>query len=538
MNPKHYELLKAVNSGVDIREMKLRVVDYARVSTAGYAQKKSFENQLETYRRMIEENPTWVYAGTYSDEAVSGTKAALRGGFQQMITDAEKGCFDLVLVKDVARFARNIKECLIYKDKLKSCGVMIYFVKENINSFRNCDEMMLQFMALGAEMEAKSARSRTKIVFEQGIQNGKIYGNSKILGYQKQNCKLIIDPNESKIVKLIFELYVYENMGLRKIAKELVQRNLFRKDGSPIPVRTIKSVLENPKYKGFFCGRKTEVLDMGERCLRKELPAEEWVTYRDKSVPAIVSEELWDKAEQIRKRKRSQQNSASAVADFKGNYRYSGKIESELAPGVHYTHYFYCYKGEKREGWQCRSHKDPLYTKLISPTVYSDEIDPIVNSLICTILGSYEQEVEALIHLYQDAAETVDSRKLISGLKTACWTEEKKLQKLLDLYQEDILSKNEYILQREKHQQKIYQLKAQIQLESEMKKSGLNVQSDHFRELLLCAAKDITPSRENINLIINKIIVCKESTKQSILLRFNLNCLHDTSVFQILRNKK
>lgn len=192
MNPKHYELLKAVNSGVDIREMKLRVVDYARVSTAGYAQKKSFENQLETYRRMIEENPTWVYAGTYSDEAVSGTKAALRGGFQQMITDAEKGCFDLVLVKDVARFARNIKECLIYKDKLKSCGVMIYFVKENINSFRNCDEMMLQFMALGAEMEAKSARSRTKIVFEQGIQNGKIYGNSKILGYQKQNCKLII----------------------------------------------------------------------------------------------------------------------------------------------------------------------------------------------------------------------------------------------------------------------------------------------------------------------------------------------------------
>src|SRR5699024_12560780 len=73
----------------------------------------------------------------------------------------------------ISRFARNIKECLVYKDQLKSYGVMIWFVKENINSFLSSDEMMLKFMALGAEMEANSARTRTKIVFEQGIDRKK-----------------------------------------------------------------------------------------------------------------------------------------------------------------------------------------------------------------------------------------------------------------------------------------------------------------------------------------------------------------------------
>ena len=241
-----YDLLRAVNNGVNIQEMDLRVVDYARVSTASREQRKSFENQLDTYRRMIEENSHWTYAGTYSDEAVTGTKAHLRGGFQQMIRDAQAGLFDLILVKDVARFARNIKECLVYKDQLKSYGVMIWFVKENINSFLSSDEMMLKFMALGAEMEANSARTRTKIVFEQGIRKGKVYGNSKILGYTKDHCTLVVDEQEAETVRLIFDLYVHERMGLRRIAKELAERGITRKDGTQIPPRTIKTVLENP----------------------------------------------------------------------------------------------------------------------------------------------------------------------------------------------------------------------------------------------------------------------------------------------------
>ena len=89
--------------------------------------------------------------------------------------------------------------------------------------------------------------------------------------------------------------------GLRRIAKELAERGITRKDGTQIPTRTLKTVLENPKYKGFYCGGKTEKLDMGERYVRRELPENEWVMYKDPAIPAIVSEALWDEAAQIRK---------------------------------------------------------------------------------------------------------------------------------------------------------------------------------------------------------------------------------------------
>lgn len=87
----NYDLLRAVNNGANIQDMNLRVVDYVRVSTASREQRKSFENQLDTYRQMIEDNSNWTYSGTYSDEAVTGTKVYMRGGFQQMIADAQAG---------------------------------------------------------------------------------------------------------------------------------------------------------------------------------------------------------------------------------------------------------------------------------------------------------------------------------------------------------------------------------------------------------------------------------------------------------------
>ncbi|MDD7640826.1 MAG: recombinase family protein, partial [Subdoligranulum variabile] len=122
MNNRCYQLMTDINNGKDTKDMTLRVVDYARVSTDSLEQRNSFLNQKNTYQKIIEDNPNWEYAGSYSDEAVTGTKAYLRGGFQQMIADAAADVFDMVIVKDVPRFARNMKECLVYVDRLKSLG--------------------------------------------------------------------------------------------------------------------------------------------------------------------------------------------------------------------------------------------------------------------------------------------------------------------------------------------------------------------------------------------------------------------------------
>ena len=303
-------LLRAVNAGADVYRLPLRVVEYARVSTASAAQRHSLDNQHETYRRLIAQTPAWTYAGAYTDAAVSGTKASARSGFLQMIADAEAGRFDMIVVKDVARFARNIKECLVYKDRLKACGVMVWFFKENLNTFRASDELMLQFMALGAQLEAESARARTKIVFEQGIQNGRIYGNSSLLGYRKRGGRLYVEPAEAETVRRIFHLYVENGYGLRRIAAALAAEGLGRADGRLVPPRTVKAVLENPKYKGFFCGGKTETIDVGERYIRRPRPPETWASWRDPAVPAIVSEALWDAAAAQRAARAAQYHAA------------------------------------------------------------------------------------------------------------------------------------------------------------------------------------------------------------------------------------
>lgn len=537
-----YDLLRAVDNGANVQDMDLRVVDYARVSTASREQRKSFENQLDTYRQMIEDNPNWTYVGTYSDEAVTGTKAHLRGGFQQMIADAQAGLFDLIIVKDVARFARNIKECLVYKDRLKSCGVMVWFVKENINSFRTSDEMMLQFMALGAEMEAKSARSRTKIVFEQGIQKGKVYGNSKILGYTKDHCKLVIDEEEAEIVRLIFELYVHQRMGLRRIAKELAERGITRKDGTQIPTRTIKTVLENPKYKGFYCGGKTEKLDMGERYVRRELPESEWVTYKDPSIPAIVSEALWDEAAQIRRGRQEKFREEVSAPCNQGIYRYSGKIISgfDAAPGVSFTRCLYRYKGINREGWQCRNHKDAAHPGNIGPTLYSDELDVIVQKMLHDLLGGYDALIADLMHRYQSATTGQQIEKRVAALRKEQETIEKKRRKLLDLYEDDAITKDEYMARSAQHKARLDAIQSEREMlkASSEKSRQMLEQLDELKQSVSRMAEESIPSKETIDNLMDKIVVRGDSTKKEINLEITLKVIAVTRTFQVLRNRK
>lgn len=538
----NYDLLRAVNNGANIQDMNLRVVDYVRVSTASREQRKSFENQLDTYRQMIEDNPNWTYSGTYSDEAVTGTKVYMRGGFQQMIADAQAGLFDLIIVKDVARFARNIKECLVYKDKLKSCGVMIWFVKEGINSFRSKDEMFLQWMAMGAEMEAENARSRTKIVFEQGIQRGKVYGNSKILGYTKDHCKLVVDEQEAETVRLIFDLYVHQRMGLRRIAKELAERGITRKDGTQIPTRTLKTVLENPKYKGFYCGGKTEKLDMGERYVRRELPENEWVMYKDPAIPAIVSEALWDEAAQIRKERQGKYREEVTAPCNQGIYRYSGKIVSgfDAAPGVSFTRCLYRYKGINREGWQCRNYKDAAHPGNIGPTLYSDELDTIVQGMLHDLLGGYDTMIADLMRRYQSATTEQQIEKRMETLKKEQETIEKKRRKLLDLYEDDAITKDEYMARSTEHKSRLNAIQAEREMlkASSEKSRQMLVQLDGLKQSVKRMAEESTPSKETIDSLIDKIVVRGDSTKKAINLEITLKVIAVTQAFQILRNRK
>lgn len=537
MNNQCYQRMNDINSGKNVCDMQLRVVDYARVSTDSVAQKSSFINQQNTYQQMIADNPNWEYAGSYSDEAVSGTKVYLRGGFQQMISDAKLGLFDMVIVKDVARFARNMKECLVFVDTLKSCGVMVFFVKENINTFNKQQEMLLNVMAMGAQMEAESARSRTKIVFQQGIKAGKVYGNSKILGYEKDHCKLVVNEAEAEIVRLIFHLYVHERMGLRRIAKELALRGIHRSDGTDIPTRTISCVLENPKYKGFYCGGKSEKVDMGERYVRTMLPEDKWTMYRDESIPAIISEELWDAAKAIRKEKSMQFSNDVKAPLNQGIYRYSGKIESDIAEGINYTRTIYRYNNIEREAWQCRNHKDMKNTSSVGPTLYSDELDTILQTIFSGMLGGFDETIADLMQRYTNALQQENNPANRMKLEREREKINAKRNRLIDIFVDGSIRKEEYAQRVKGYDDELQRIDAEIgELQSTQDKgkllcAQLMVLKEHISKIV----HESVPNKETIDALVSKIHVCKESSKKDIYIEIHLKLANQHQKYHIQR---
>ena len=122
---------------------KLRVAAYARVSTMGAEQLNSYESQKKYYYEKINNNPEWQYVDIYADEGISGTVSAKREDFQRMLRDCRKGKIDRIYTKSISRFARNTKDCLQYIRELRTLGVSVYFEKENIDTGRITDEMML-----------------------------------------------------------------------------------------------------------------------------------------------------------------------------------------------------------------------------------------------------------------------------------------------------------------------------------------------------------------------------------------------------------
>lgn len=530
------ERMQIIREGkVHLEDIKLRAVVYARVSTDHEEQLKSFNNQLETYRQEIEANPNWKYVGAYSDEGITGSSASIRVGLQQMLADAREGKFDLVVTKSISRFARNVRDCLNYIAEFKQCGVVIFFDQENIISINESDEMRLHFLALGAQMESRSAKERTKVVFDKGIANGRIYGNSKILGYQKDKCKLVIDEYEAEIVRTIFDLYVHKRYGMRRIAKELAARGMTRRDGVLIATSTIQSVLQNPKYKGVYCGGKTALKANGHS--RRLLPESEWTMHEDPSIPVIIPPDLWEEAAKIRAGKSQKYREEVKTPCNEGKYRYSRKLVSGINPDLRYQRFLSRYKDSRREGWQCRNHKDPAHPENIGPTVYSDELDRVITSILDEIVGNYDKIIEEMLEQYQIAVSTNQIQEKLKRVETELRRIEKARERDLIAFEAEAITVEELKARKQEGERKTAQLMEQKEQlsntgrEIEKVLDGLSDMREQMREMVLKQE----PSREMIDNLIDKIIIKKESTRKELHLEIYFKAFKNFKSYTIFR---
>lgn len=273
-----------------IKKIKKRVAAYCRVSTDKSSQYDSLETQYKSYLHRISNHPDWEFAGIYADEGKSGTDTIHRPQFIHMIQDARDGKIDLILVKSISRFSRNISDCQNYARELRQLGVEILFEKENLSNMNSSSEFVFSILALAAQTESRNLSDHVRWALEKNYEKGiHRLGNNRVLGYDSINGELV--PNQDAVfVKMAFEACA-EGKSLSQIAKVLNQagaRRLRSKKG--FDHSCVKYLLKNEIYAGDRMLHKKPPLDV----LTKK-PADSYNTYYiSDDHPPIISRELWE----------------------------------------------------------------------------------------------------------------------------------------------------------------------------------------------------------------------------------------------------
>ena len=309
-----------LRKGKTIYDMPLRVVYYARVSTDKDDQLNSLENQQHYFEEMIRENPNWIFSGGYIDEGISGTAVKNRDSFLKMIEAGTLGKIDLILTKEISRFSRNTVDSIKYTEFLLKNGVIVYFLSDNLNTIQEDAEFRLTIMSSLAQDEVRKLSERVKFGINRMIKERKLIGGS-LTGYYKKDGKYEINPEEAPIITYLFETYATGKVGLKKIGEDLAKMGYLNSKGEVYSQTTMAKFLTNPRYKGFYTARLTEVEDYKTH-KKKIVPKEKQIIEKDDRIPAIVSEELWDKCNALHEKRkklpaRHIQNSEEALENSK-----------------------------------------------------------------------------------------------------------------------------------------------------------------------------------------------------------------------------
>ena len=504
-----------MRDGKTIFDLPLRVTFYARVSTDKDEQINSLENQVQYYTQFIQEKPNWTYVQGYVDEGISGTSTKKRDSFNRMIADAKAGRFDFIITKEISRFSRSTLDSIQYTQELLEHDVGVLFQNDNINTLDSDSEFRLVVMAGVAQDEVRKLSERLKFGFRQAIKNGHVLGNDKLWGYDKKDCVLTINEEEAQVVRRIFHLYANQQMGIRRISQTLLDEGFTSRKGNAFNVLTIRHILCNPKYKGWYCANKSQTVDY--RSKRKIfLDESEWVTYPDPSVPAIVSEELWNRANALYKRRSRQMRQHQSAAEFHNRYPYSGKIICEEHGTSFHRQVLKSAKGDK-EVWQCRVYRDKGRAACSAPQLYTAELDRIMADIFNQLARNKQAIIDAVLAVLQAVPDEHDYAQDLRRMEEELSAIQAKKDRLLEMSIEGVITMAEFKQRNDGFNQQIKVL--------EEKRTALQLEAEKGRrttgqlEEIRIALEEELSFQKNINsalviTILDKITVKKCSTRE------------------------
>ena len=499
-----------------IYDIPLRVTYYARVSSESDEQLNSLGNQIAYYEELIKRNTAWTFVEGYIDEGLSGISTKKRENFNRMVDDAQFDKFDLIITKEISRFARNTLDSIQYTRQLLSAGVGVFFQNDNINTFDEDSELRLSIMSSIAQDELRKLSSRVKFGHQQAIKQNVVLGNSRIFGYTKSNGRLIIDEDEAVMVRELFELYATDEYSMKQLEVLFWERGYRNHNGKKIAHSTMSGMISNPKYKGYYVGNKVKVVDMFTK-KQKFLPPEEWVMFKDETgeiVPSIVSEELWDSANEVLARRSEDVKNRKGICNHANLL--TGKLFCTCCGTPYYRRESKDKLGNKNSKWVCSGKINNGADSCASFAIYEDEIKPLIFDVFRDTQDVSDAMILEYEKMYRSMISDGNLSKKISEQEAIADMARKKKSKLLELTATGKISDDDFaemtnVCNKELKEAEtiLADLKAQ-----EESSEDFRVQMERIRQVLKdaqnnCVSGAIT--KEFIETFIDKIYVTPEN---------------------------
>ena len=412
-----------------------KVAAYARVSMESERLQHSLSAQVSYYSSLIQQNPAWEYAGVYADDGITGTKTNDRTEFNRMIADCEAGKIDIILTKSISRFARNTVDLLNAVRHLKDLGISVQFEKEHIDSLSEDGELMLTLLASFAQEEVRSLSDNvkwgTRKRFEKGIPNGRF----QIYGYRWDGDHLVVEPEEAKIVKLIYDNFL-NGLSAESTEKQLEEMGVKSYKGQHFGNTSIRQILGNITYTGNLLFQKEYTIDPISKKSRKnqgELP-QYWV---ENTHEAIIPMEVYQAVQEEKARRRElgvfanwSINTSCFTSKIKcgrcgKSYQRSNR-KGRKDPDANYTVWI-CGTRRKTGNAQCQNKDipEPMLKEACAAVLGLDEFDETVFSEQINhieIPAPYE-----MVFYFKDGR--IVPHRWQSTMRKDCWTDERRAAK-------------------------------------------------------------------------------------------------------------
>ena len=491
-----------------------KVAVYARVSTEHEAQLSALENQKDWYKPFLAQHPEWNIVRMYVDEGITGTSAQKRPEFLKMIEDAKSGEFDLILTREVSRFARNTVDTLQYTRDLKAQGVEVFFINDNIKTFDGDGELRLTIMATLAQDESRKTSVRVKSGQQTSMDNGVFYGNGNILGYDRVDKKMVINPDQAKTVRMIYDWYL-DGIGMRAIKFRLEQAGRLTSMGkSNWHESNISKILQNSFYCGIITYHKEYTPNYLEQRKIRNFGEIELTKVKGTHEPIVTEEEFERVQAMMAKRRQNLSNTGYGQRRSKGlkppsdvwtdilicecGHKFNRKVWHRLENNVQYG--YQCYSSI-RSGTVATRERKGLSTEGVckTPMIAGWKLQMMAKHIFNQYLKNTVEVLTLAMSMLEkhidDKDEQVDNSRIIEQKSNELDKLNKRLGNLIEMRADGEITRDVFKSKKEEIENRICQIQSELdQLQPQEEPEEDACHEDKIRVLKYYLEQSVTPN--------------------------------------------